>query len=176
MFQPRFRHRPFPPRSSRRGLVSLILALGLAVGASVFLKPDERSMEGRAYAIDGDTIRLNDMRIRLKGIDAPELEQTCVKAGQPYFCGEEARNALIAIILKHQVTCRMSGRDRYRRPLARCSAEGKDIGGQLVEAGWALAYGDYTFEEAQAKRRSVGLWAGSFDSPRDWRRLHSRPN
>ncbi|NIX76941.1 thermonuclease family protein [Microvirga terricola] len=173
MFQSRFPRRPFAARSSHRGLASLVLALGLAAGANLLLSPKEPA-EGRAYAVDGDTIRINEMRIRLKGIDAPELEQTCVRAGQPYLCGEEARNALVAILLKQQVECRLSGRDRYRRSLARCTVEGKDIGARLVEEGWAVAYGGYTWEETRARHRAVGLWAGSFDYPREWRRKHGR--
>jgi endonuclease YncB( thermonuclease family) len=30
-------------------------------------------VEGRAFVIDGDTIKINDERIRLHGIDAPEI-------------------------------------------------------------------------------------------------------
>ncbi|MBF9232104.1 thermonuclease family protein [Microvirga sp. BT350] len=133
-------------------------------------------LDGRAYAVDGDTIRLRDTRIRLKGIDAPELDQTCLKAGQSYPCGEQARNALIAIILKQQVECRLSGRDRYKRPLAHCAVGGKDIGARMVEEGWAVAYGGYAGEEALARRRSAGLWAGTFEYPRDWRRKHVPAN
>lgn len=169
MSQFRFRRRPLGARPSRYGLVSLALALGLAAGAGIFLDSGERIVEGRAYAIDGDTIRLNDTRIRLKGIDAPELEQTCLRGGQKYSCGEEARNALIALILRRNVKCRLSGRDRYRRLLGRCSVEDKDIGARLVEQGWAFAYGGYTWEEASARHRSAGLWAGSFEYPREWR-------
>ena len=37
--------------------------------------------------IDGDTIVINDEKIRFSGIDAPELKQTCNNAGKKIFCG-----------------------------------------------------------------------------------------
>ena len=36
---------------------------------------------GTAYVIDGDTIDISDVRIRLNGIDTPEIEQTCITNG-----------------------------------------------------------------------------------------------
>jgi endonuclease YncB( thermonuclease family) len=32
---------------------------------------------GKAWVVDGDTIEISGIRIRLEGIDAPEWEQTC---------------------------------------------------------------------------------------------------
>src|SRR6478735_2747593 len=96
------------PRVSRRrsltahpwfGLVSLGLALAFAACAHYLLEPSERVVAGRAFATDGDTIRIGNSRIRLKGIDAPELSQSCVRDGHPVLCGENARNKLLSIIL-----------------------------------------------------------------------------
>jgi endonuclease YncB( thermonuclease family) len=157
------------------GLSSLIVALGLAAAAGFLLEPSGRALEGRAYAIDGDTIRIDRERLRLKGIDAPEMGQTCTRSRQVYSCGETARNALIAMILRQQVQCRSSGRDRYKRLLARCATDGRDLGARMVEEGWAVSYGrDYQRQEASARSRSAGLWAGEFERPQDWRRRHPR--
>jgi len=164
---------PFRPRRPRRssGLSSLLLALGLAGGAWVLFGPGGRSFEGRAHVVDGDTIRIGDERLRLKGIDAPEMHQTCARSGRTYSCGESARNALIGMILNRQVQCRASGRDRYRRPLASCTADGQDLNARMVEEGWAVAYDrSYRAQEARARSRGAGLWAGTFERPQDWRR------
>ena len=166
----RFRRR----RSGRSGITSLVVALALAGGAGLVLKPSGRSLEGRAQVTDGDTIRIGEARIRLKGIDAPEMEQRCSRAGRSYACGETARRALIDLVSGETVRCRAAGRDRYRRILAQCTVNGKDIGTQMVESGWAVSYGrDYDAEEAHAQERRVGLWEGEFERPQDWRREHS---
>ena len=161
-------------RAQSSGIPSLILALALAGGAGLLLKPNGRALEGRAHVTDGDTIRLGDVRIRLKGIDAPEMKQRCSRAGRPYACGETSRQALIDLVSGETVRCRATGRDRYQRILARCTVDGSDIGTRLVEEGWAVSYGrDYEREEARARSRSAGLWAGEFARPQDWRRQHS---
>jgi endonuclease YncB( thermonuclease family) len=162
-------------RGSRRsGITSLIAALALAGGAAVVLKPSGRSLEGRAQVTDGDTIRIGEARIRLRGIDAPEMEQRCSRAGRSYACGETARQALIDLVSGKTVRCRAAGRDRYQRILARCTVNGNDIGTQMVESGWAVSYGrDYAAEEARAQERGAGLWDGAFERPQDWRRHRS---
>nr|WP_281399840.1 thermonuclease family protein [Microvirga zambiensis] len=138
------------------------------------LKPSDRSLEGRAQVTDGDTIRIGEARIRIKGIDAPEMEQRCSRAGRAYACGEASRRALIDLVSGEIVRCRAAGRDRYQRILARCSVNAKDIGARMVEDGWAVSYGrDYDPEEIRARSRSVGLWEGEFERPQDWRREHS---
>lgn len=150
-----------------------MLALALAGGAILALKPSERSVEGRAVVVDGDTIQLDDLRIRLKGIDAPELQQTCARNGRSYRCGEEARRVLSDLVVRENVACRSLGRDRYQRMLARCFVGNRDIGGTMVERGWAVSYGsNYKREEENARTRAQGLWAGEFTMPRTWRDEH----
>lgn len=158
-------------RSRWSGLQSLIIALALAGGSIVVLKPNGRSLEGRAHVTDGDTIRIGDAKIRLKGIDAPEMDQICSRAGRSYRCGDMARHRLIDMVSGENVQCRAAGRDRYRRILAHCTVKGSDIGARMVEEGWAVSYGnDYALQEMRAKRQGAGLWAGEFDRPQDWRR------
>ncbi|WP_262298445.1 thermonuclease family protein [Microvirga sesbaniae] len=164
----RFGHRP---RSG--GIASVLVALALAGAAGLALKPGARALEGRAQVTDGDTIRIGEARIRLKGIDAPEMEQRCSRAGRSYACGETSRRVLIDLVSGQVVRCRATGRDRYQRILARCTVNGRDIGARLVEDGWAVSYGrDYEPEETRARSRSAGLWEGDFERPQDWRRQH----
>jgi endonuclease YncB( thermonuclease family) len=162
------------PRRSGSGGISLVLALALAGGAIWVLKPNDRSLDGRVHVVDGDTIHLNEAKIRLKGIDAPEMEQSCRRSGRSYACGDVARRALIDLVSGSQVQCRASGRDRYQRILARCTVNGRDVGARMVEDGWAVSYGrDYEAEEARAADRGAGLWSGEFERPQDWRRHRS---
>ncbi len=64
--------------------------------------------------------------------------------------------------------------DRYGRTVARCTAEGTDIAGELVEQGMGLAFRRYSLgyveHEDRARSARRGLWAGKFEEPWDWRR------
>jgi endonuclease YncB( thermonuclease family) len=156
------------------GIQSLVIALALAGGAGLVFKTSERPLEGRARVVDGDTIHIKEAKIRLKGIDAPEMKQTCSRSGRSYACGETARRALVDLVSGQTVRCRAAGRDRYRRILAHCTVNGSDIGARMVEEGWALSYGrDYDLQELRARDRSAGIWAGEFERPQDWRRQNS---
>ena len=47
---------------------------------------------GRASVLDGDTFKINNISIRLHGIDAPETDQSCHDQDEkPYRCGELAK-------------------------------------------------------------------------------------
>ena len=51
-------------------------------------------ISGTALVIDGDTIAISGMKVRLSGIDTPERKQTCRKAGVTWKCGYEATETL----------------------------------------------------------------------------------
>jgi endonuclease YncB( thermonuclease family) len=132
---------------------------------------------GKAWVIDGDTIDMAGSRIRLEGIDAPEINQTCTDAGnRAWPCGRAAARDLIDHLAGKQLKCESSGLDRYRRVLAVCVLpDGSDVNAWLVQQGWALAYGyssPYRAEEAQAHAARRGIWAGSFMPPWEWRHRH----
>jgi len=65
-------------------------------------------------------------------------------------------------------------KDRYRRIVGRCVANGKDVGAELVRRGFALAYRkystDYISEETYARANKLGMWDGQFVPPWEWRR------
>jgi endonuclease YncB( thermonuclease family) len=132
------------------------------------------TLTGQATATDGDTLRMGPVRVRLYGIDAPEIDQTCEAGGLEYACGEASRDALMAIVGAGTVECRIGAVDRYGRLLATCWANGKDVGREMVRQGWALAYREYSeryvADEDEARRGRHGLWAGEFVPPWEWRR------
>ncbi len=133
------------------------------------------TLAGYPTIIDGDTLRLNGKRIRIVGIDAPEMNQTCTDpSGRRWACGRVATQRLHALIAGGPVECAAKGRGYYGRTLARCSVNGVDLGGAMVREGYAVNYGGYLLAEAEARLQQRGLWAGDFERPRDWRRMHRR--
>ncbi|NKC02913.1 thermonuclease family protein [Brucella haematophila] len=167
-------------RSGMGGFRSIILTLlffsAIIVGIS-YLPNEKRPTEtrdGPVYVIDGDTVVINKVHIRLKGIDAPEMAQTCERNGIHYDCGTEARNFLRARIGRTPIRCETEGFDRYGRDLARCYLGETDLNSWMVQQGWAIAYGDYEREEADARRNGRGIWAGRFEKPSSWRKENPR--
>jgi endonuclease YncB( thermonuclease family) len=163
-------------RSPRRwlwdGLLTIAI-LGLLILLAARLDgAGTRSLDGRAIVNDGDSITLGTERVRLRGIDAPEFAQTCSLNGADYPCGRKSRQALVALIDGRTVSCYGWERDKYDRLLASCTVAGAELNRSQVAAGWAVAYGEYHAEEETARSRGAGLWAGSFDRPRDWREMH----
>lgn len=129
----------------------------------------------RAAVVDGDTVASGGERLRLNGIDAPEMGQLCERPGGGYHCGEQARAALHRILGGGALTCEVIGVDRYQRRVVRCAnAAGEDIAAAMVLAGWAMAYRrysvDYVPQEDEARAHGRGIWAGRFEPPWDWRR------
>jgi endonuclease YncB( thermonuclease family) len=147
----------------------LLLFAGAALLATR-LDPLPPPISGEAMAVDGDTLRLEGQRIRLIGIDAPELEQTCSDAaGREWACGEKAQTALAAQLASGPLRCDPDGHDKYGRTLAYCSIGGSDLGAAMVRAGLAVSYPDYGAEEADARAARRGVWQGRFVMPREWR-------
>lgn len=131
---------------------------------------------GAGRASDGDSFRLGGDRVRLLGIDAPELAQNCTdEAGRSWACGKAARDRMSALLASGKVDCRPEDKDQYGRLLARCLVGGRDIGAVMVSEGLAVSYGGYGGEEAAARKARRGIWAGDFEAPRSWRDDHPRP-
>lgn len=165
--------RPIPARPGLRALdVAVAVGLLLALGAlALTLRAPE--VAGAMRVVDGDTLEQDRRRIRLTGLDAPEMGQVCERPAGSYRCGAEARAALRDILGDRPATCRLSGLDRYGRDLGRCRTESGDVGAELVRRGWAVSEGAYAAEEAGARARGAGLWAGPFERPSAWR--HRQP-
>lgn len=137
------------------------------------------SLRGRAQVIDGDSLRVRGMEVRLHGIDAPELRQTCRDGrGRTYACGHMAKLHLQRLVAGRTVACRRVTTDRYGRMVALCMAGGEDIGRRMVREGWAVAFvrysRHYVNDERAARRARRGLWQGRFVPPALWRRMHRK--
>jgi len=130
---------------------------------------------GTAKAIDGDTMVVGLTTVRLLGIEAPELSQTCTsKKGKLQHCGDLARQMLDTLTKNVKVRCKTDGKDADGTPRAACFAGPFDINEQMIAAGWAFAVlGEvlaYARAENFAKARSEGIWLGTFVSPAQWRK------
>jgi endonuclease YncB( thermonuclease family) len=138
-----------------------------------------RDPAGRARVVDGDTLDVGGVRVRLNAIDAPERHQTCINAaGDPYPCGELARAALARIVEGQNIRCHALYFDRYKRTVAKCFAGPSDIAALMVRYGQAVAYTrygmDYVAAEQEARAEHRGIWAGSFQPPELWRQNSRR--
>lgn len=124
--------------------------------------------------VDGDTLVLSGQRLRLAGIDAPELAQDCGRPdGSRWPCGRDAAQGLRRMVGGQSLACGFQSRDQYRRPLVTCRMrDGADPGRLLVGAGLAVASGLYRADEAEARRQKLGVWQGEFENPAAFR--HNR--
>ena len=139
------------------------------------------AMSQKLILHDGDSFSLSGEEIRLWGIDAPEFFQTCRDpAGKEYPCGRQAKEYLQGLIEQHAVRCESTTRAKNEtRIVARCFIGADDLGQQMVRGGWAVEYryfskGAYTAAELEAKNSHRGLWAGTFQNPRDWRKTREK--
>jgi endonuclease YncB( thermonuclease family) len=176
-------------RSGHRQLFLLMVALACLTGYYAFSwrQFDRRQAEtshvmsgapivGHAWVVDGDSLRIAGISIRLEGIDAPEWDQSCTDSqGRSWLCGRAASRQLRDRIGGQALACRPRARDRYGRVVAACALpDGGNVNAWLVRQGLAVAsgYGGlYVAEEAEARAEKRGIWAGSFTLPSEWRRL-----
>jgi endonuclease YncB( thermonuclease family) len=142
--------------------------------------PEPKAIETGAVRVgDGDTFRMGGRTIRLAGIDAPELAQTCTNAAAEWPCGREAKEALTRLLATNGLQCEQRAADRYRRALSVCRTDAGDVGEAMVRAGLALGARDPRFDEypaamAEARGARRGLWQGEHQHPADWRAAHPR--
>lgn len=133
-------------------------------------------LTGRPEIVDGDTLTLAGQTIHLHGIDAPELDQTCLtgRHKKPFDCGVRAATALRDLIGRETVTCHSLGEDPAGGIVATCTLGRFDLGEQMVVQGWAVAAPDsgaaYRRAEEAARRLHEGLWRHQFAVPWEWRR------
>ena len=97
------------------------------------------NISGTALIVDGDTIAISGMNVRLNGIDTPERQQTCKKAGVTWRCGYEATETLRGWTYTKEVRRVGDTKDRYGRLIADCFVDGYNVNARLVYEGWTLA-------------------------------------
>jgi endonuclease YncB( thermonuclease family) len=161
-----------------RRLLAALLVPALALLAGLQAPPARageaapRIVSGPATVIDGATLDLGGRRLRLYGMDAPDLDQTCSDGHErDYSCGRAAAAALTARIGGGNVTCELREADGT----ALCRRDGEDLAAWMVANGYAIADRSapaaYEAQDRRAWGRRVGLWSGVFEIPADRRRM-----
>ncbi len=125
--------------------------------------------------IDGDTIKIDGVNIRLFGIDAPELKQKCKdNKNFEWDCGKCAKAFLQGMLAISEVKCETQGNDKYKRTVAICFVNGTDVNKEIVKAGYGVAYKQYSMKYAEdevlAKTHKKGIWSGQFTPPNEYRK------
>ena len=129
-----------------------ITALALALLASPVTADN---ITGRAKVVDGDTLFVAQVKIRLNGIDAPEWDTRA---------GRVATNTLKEIVRGRIVRCIPNGDRSYDRIIARCWVGETDIAAAVIASGAALdcarysggRYREYETREARRTLRRAG--------------------
>ncbi len=130
-----------------------------------------------SWVMDGDTVVLirsgqsAPVKLRIEGIDAPEICQTG---------GQASRDALIRLVLRKPVQVQDQGQDVYGRHIGRLSMEGDDLGAEMVRMGHAWAYrfrtgsGPYARLQREAQSQKTGMFAHgqAAMSPSLFRKIH----
>lgn len=109
-------------------------------------------ISGKCHVIDGDTISIGKQKIRLAGIDAPELNK-------PY--GKKAKWALVELCKGQNITANLTGETSYDRVVAKCFLDdGRDLAAEMVKLELALDIphfpdADYKHLETPNARRKL---------------------
>jgi endonuclease YncB( thermonuclease family) len=148
-------------------LLLVLILPGAALGRG-------EAVSGFARAVDGDTLEVGGVRVRLHGVDAPESAQDCTDArGRTYACGRAASRRLAGLVRFRRVSCASRGADDYGRVLGACTAGGRDLGGVMVREGHAWAFtrfsDAYVPEEREARAAGRGEFAGANAPPWEYR-------
>ncbi len=114
--------------------------------------PSSMRLIGKAYVIDGDTIKIKGTKIRLAGIDAPELNM-------PW--GQKSKWTMVEICKGQIITAELDGERSHDRLVGTCFlSDGRDIGAEIIKRGLALdlshfSGGKYRQFEPEGARRKL---------------------
>ncbi|WP_082649972.1 thermonuclease family protein [Bradyrhizobium lablabi] len=102
--------------------------------------------------IDGDTVDIDNVRIRIISIDTPETFRS--RCENEYQLGVAAKNRLIELLKSGEVSYTPNGVDRFGRTLATVYAGTVDVGAVLLKEGYALPY----VPGPEAKAQRLAAW------------------
>ena len=116
------------PKNKQNFFQKFLILLNFGFFSINYVRANPITLEGVASAIDGDTIIINNYKIRLNGVSAPELSEEG---------GNEAKQAMQKILENKTIKCSLSGRKSYERYIGVCWIGAVDVGALLVLQGFA---------------------------------------
>ncbi len=136
---------------------------------------------GKPKVTDGDTIKINNKKVRFSGIDAPESfffgkKQSCTLNDIKILCGNLSKEKLVEKIGNQIVNCKLEKKkDQYSRLIGECFIKNESLSVFMVRNGYAFDYpkysdGKFRKHEIYAKNLSLGLWQMQFEYPWIWRK------
>lgn len=154
-------------------IAALAIAVCLALLGINVASNRAAETEPAVHVIDGDTLQLDGQVLRLSGIDAPEIGQTCFEGSDPWPCGMTAALALQKLIDLSLPEFRCEVQPAEPLPIAVCEASREDVAEVMLRQGHAIALADSSFDyrnaEQDAKTASLGIWHSKLTLPSDWR-------
>ncbi len=151
-----------------------LVMVAVALGAGGNLKPRAYLILGaQAEVIDGDSFNVGDVSFRLDGMDAPEIDQFCLRGAGRVPCGVYAKAHLQELLIEFgQLVCAREDEspippeESFGRPLVVCTSveSGVNIGERMMADGHAVVY------PPQNEQRFVSFHDGCSLHPRHWRR------
>ena len=125
---------PRPQRTYSKNVVSIHTATSVTVVRQVPARPSV--VRGQCWVVDGDTICIDRISIRLSGIDAPELDH-------PY--GKSAKFALIKLCQGQTIRADVHEATSHDRLVATCYLpDGRDLAAEMVKMGLAVDWPKYS--------------------------------
>ena len=122
--------RPVPPDHKPRRALKREPPRAVTQPTAEPITPHHSTLTGKCYVVDGDTIRIGKVRLRLAGIDAPELEH-------PW--GKKAKWELVQLCKGQIITAEFEPDMSYDRVVATCFLpDGRDLSAEMVRRGLAL--------------------------------------
>jgi endonuclease YncB( thermonuclease family) len=170
-----------------------IFCLWFSIHTCIFASESKQSL----FIVDGDSVNINvvlfldlaqapmeelgdktDLKMRIAGIDTPEIKQTCeIEEGKSIDCGVLTKDYLQKLLESEpgDLVIQPIGVDYYHRILIRLFKGETDIGRKMVEEGMSYSYDStYKIEETYAKENKLGFW-NFFKppvNPKIWRKEH----
>ena len=137
------------------------------------------AIEGVSRVLTGDTLSVRGRVIKLFGVAAPEITQTCADSQERgYRCGQQSLSWLRGWLSDNPLRCHILNEDKRGVLTGVCMLGQYDIGAAIVNSGWAVAdikqTQIYLAYQNQASQNKRGLWQGKFYMPWDWQKIKAR--
>lgn len=110
----------------KTSMMKVLLAVTLLFNTPAYAFDRGDVIEGPALVIDGDTIEVDNVRVRLNGVAAPERNEPG---------GTEATEAMRQILDGHAARCSLTGEKTYNRQVGTCWIGTTDVGAALIASG-----------------------------------------